>query len=45
VRDSNRLQQISSLHSGLELYATKAKIPLSKNIIQIKYGTSNVAYQ
>lgn len=45
VRDSNRIQQVASLHNAFDLYATRSSIPLSSNVISINFGSDIAGYQ
>ena len=45
VRDTNRIEQLSSLYNGLELYRTKRDLPIPEDKIDIEASGSLIAYQ
>lgn len=45
TRDTNRLTQLSKIHSGLEVYSTKNKLPLPEDKVEVWASWSLVWYQ
>ena len=45
ARDSNRIQQVTGIFDAIQLFSTRADIPLPREITQIRYGTNLIWYQ
>jgi len=45
ARDSNRIQQITGIFDAIQLFGTRTSIPLSRNTVQVRYGSNLIGYQ
>ncbi len=45
VRDTNRVSQMAAMHDWLEVYRTKSDLPLPENSVEVRAGSTIIAYQ
>ena len=45
ARDTNRLSQIAGIYDGIESYKIKQEAPLPTDKVEVKSGTTVIAYQ
>jgi len=45
ARDSSRIQQVTGIFDAIQLFSTRSKVPLPRNVTQIRYGSNLIGYQ